>query len=135
MGAIREQKLLGSLLSENALQGLRKPSRYHYPDLLLFVGVFFFWEQEVAKKGRLPVVNFAAGGIATPADAALMMQLGVDGEGENRHPIALPSMRPLHQIDTSLHTPWIALFLPEVIVNASPYEYSRCALLPVCYFG
>ena len=34
---------------------------------------------EVAKLGRLPVVNFAAGGIATPADAALMMQLGVDG--------------------------------------------------------
>jgi len=31
------------------------------------------------KLGRLPVVNFAAGGIATPADAALMMQLGVDG--------------------------------------------------------
>ncbi len=34
---------------------------------------------EVRKLGRLPVVNFAAGGIATPADAALMMQLGVDG--------------------------------------------------------
>ena len=34
---------------------------------------------EVAQTGRLPVVNFAAGGIATPADAALMMQLGVDG--------------------------------------------------------
>ena len=34
---------------------------------------------EVARTGRLPVVNFAAGGIATPADAALMMQLGVDG--------------------------------------------------------
>jgi len=33
----------------------------------------------VAEQGRLPVVNFAAGGIATPADAALMMQLGVDG--------------------------------------------------------
>jgi pyridoxal 5'-phosphate synthase pdxS subunit len=33
----------------------------------------------VAEKGRLPVVNFAAGGIATPADAALMMQLGVEG--------------------------------------------------------
>lgn len=33
----------------------------------------------VRKKGRLPVVNFAAGGIATPADAALMMQLGCDG--------------------------------------------------------
>jgi len=35
--------------------------------------------QQVKKLGRLPVVNFAAGGVATPADAALMMQLGVDG--------------------------------------------------------
>jgi pyridoxal 5'-phosphate synthase pdxS subunit len=35
--------------------------------------------RDVAAEGRLPVVNFAAGGIATPADAALMMQLGVDG--------------------------------------------------------
>ena len=35
--------------------------------------------KETAKLGRLPVVNFAAGGIATPADAALMMQLGCDG--------------------------------------------------------
>jgi pyridoxal 5'-phosphate synthase pdxS subunit len=34
---------------------------------------------ETAKLGRLPVVNFAAGGVATPADAALMMQLGMDG--------------------------------------------------------
>lgn len=34
---------------------------------------------KVAEQGRLPVVNFAAGGIATPADAALMMQLGCDG--------------------------------------------------------
>jgi len=34
---------------------------------------------QVSQLGRLPVVNFAAGGIATPADAALMMQLGVDG--------------------------------------------------------
>lgn len=35
--------------------------------------------KDTAKLGRLPVVNFAAGGIATPADAALMMQLGCDG--------------------------------------------------------
>lgn len=35
--------------------------------------------KQIAELGRLPVVNFAAGGIATPADAALMMQLGVDG--------------------------------------------------------
>ncbi len=34
---------------------------------------------DTRKLGRLPVVNFAAGGIATPADAALLMQLGVDG--------------------------------------------------------
>jgi len=34
---------------------------------------------EVAQTGRLPVVNFSAGGIATPADAALMMQLGAEG--------------------------------------------------------
>jgi pyridoxal 5'-phosphate synthase pdxS subunit len=34
---------------------------------------------DVANSGKLPVVNFAAGGIATPADAALMMQLGCDG--------------------------------------------------------
>jgi len=34
---------------------------------------------EIANTGKLPVVNFAAGGIATPADAALMMQLGADG--------------------------------------------------------
>src|SRR5574337_1254554 len=35
--------------------------------------------EETRRLGRLPVVNFAAGGIATPADAALMMQLGCDG--------------------------------------------------------
>merc|ERR1711937_848139 len=35
--------------------------------------------QAVKKEGKLPVVNFAAGGVATPADAALCMQLGVDG--------------------------------------------------------
>ena len=35
--------------------------------------------EEIKEKGRLPVVNFAAGGIATPADAALMMLLGSDG--------------------------------------------------------
>ena len=35
--------------------------------------------EEIKDKGKLPVVNFAAGGIATPADAALMMQLGCDG--------------------------------------------------------
>ncbi len=43
------------------------------------LGAPFELLQEVAESGKLPVVNFAAGGIATPADAALMMQLGADG--------------------------------------------------------
>lgn len=48
----------------------KKAAEYRVPVELL---------QTVKKLGRLPVVNFAAGGIATPADAALCMQLGVDG--------------------------------------------------------
>ncbi len=43
------------------------------------IGAPFDLVRETKELGRLPVVNFAAGGIATPADAALMMQLGVDG--------------------------------------------------------
>lgn len=43
------------------------------------LGAPFHLIEETRRLGRLPVVNFAAGGIATPADAALMMQLGVDG--------------------------------------------------------
>jgi pyridoxal 5'-phosphate synthase pdxS subunit len=58
------------------LQGLR-------PEELMRVakemGAPYDLVRSVAETGSLPVVNFAAGGIATPADAALMMQLGVDG--------------------------------------------------------
>ncbi len=43
------------------------------------MGAPFELVQEVHNTGKLPVVNFAAGGVATPADAALMMQLGADG--------------------------------------------------------
>jgi pyridoxal 5'-phosphate synthase pdxS subunit len=43
------------------------------------LGAPFELVAEVHKAGKLPVVNFAAGGVATPADAALMMQLGADG--------------------------------------------------------
>ena len=43
------------------------------------MGAPFELVDEVHKTGKLPVVNFAAGGVATPADAALMMQLGADG--------------------------------------------------------
>ena len=43
------------------------------------MGAPFPLVEEIHKTGKLPVVNFAAGGVATPADAALMMQLGADG--------------------------------------------------------
>lgn len=43
------------------------------------IGAPYELVKQTKELGRLPVVNFAAGGIATPADAALMMQLGVDG--------------------------------------------------------
>ena len=43
------------------------------------LGAPFELVEEVHKTGKLPVVNFAAGGVATPADAALMMQLGAEG--------------------------------------------------------
>src|SRR5437867_2658605 len=42
------------------------------------LGAPFELVKEVAKSGKLPVPNFAAGGIATPADASLMMQLGAE---------------------------------------------------------
>lgn len=43
------------------------------------IGAPYELVKETKELGRMPVVNFAAGGIATPADAALMMQIGVDG--------------------------------------------------------
>ena len=63
----REMAELGVLGSEE-LMSAAKEHRAPY-DLI----------KEVAKTGKLPVVNFSAGGIATPADAALMMQLGAEG--------------------------------------------------------
>ena len=43
------------------------------------IGAPFELVKQIKQLGKLPVVNFAAGGVATPADAALMMQLGADG--------------------------------------------------------
>lgn len=57
-------------------QSLSQDERYAYArDLQAPVELV----QETARLGHLPVINFAAGGVATPADAALMMQLGLDG--------------------------------------------------------
>jgi pyridoxal 5'-phosphate synthase pdxS subunit len=58
------------------LQGMNRAELVHEAKL---IGAPVELLAECQRLGRLPVVNFAAGGIATPADAALMMQLGVDG--------------------------------------------------------
>ncbi|KIH89779.1 pyridoxine biosynthesis protein [Sporothrix brasiliensis 5110] len=60
-----------SVLKQSGESGIRALARELGCDATLL--------RETAELGRLPVVNFAAGGIATPADAALMMQLGCDG--------------------------------------------------------
>jgi pyridoxal 5'-phosphate synthase pdxS subunit len=61
--------------------------------------------KETAALGRLPVVNFAAGGIATPADAALCMQLGVDGVfvGSGIFKSADPAKRAKAIVDATAH--------------------------------
>jgi len=69
----KERTVLGEIGSLQA-----KPDE----ELMAFaksIGAPFELVLQAKELGRLPVVNFAAGGIATPADAALMMQLGVDG--------------------------------------------------------
>lgn len=60
---------------------------------------------QTARLGRLPVVNFAAGGIATPADAALCMQLGVDGVfvGSGIFKSANPARRAKAIVDSVAH--------------------------------
>ena len=64
------------------MDGIRKLANMPQGELMAAakeMGAPFELVAEVHNTGKLPVVNFAAGGIATPADAALMMQLGVDG--------------------------------------------------------
>jgi pyridoxal 5'-phosphate synthase pdxS subunit len=68
--------------ARSVLGEIRRLSAMREDEMMTFakeVGAPYELVKETAELGRLPVVNFAAGGIATPADAALMMQLGVDG--------------------------------------------------------
>jgi len=66
-----------------AVQGeIRRLTAMRPDELMAYakdIGAPYELVKETAEKGRLPVVNFAAGGVATPADAAMMMQLGMDG--------------------------------------------------------
>jgi pyridoxal 5'-phosphate synthase pdxS subunit len=68
--------------ARSVLGEIRKLQTMAPEELMAFakeIGAPYELVVETKELGRLPVVNFAAGGIATPADAALMMQLGVDG--------------------------------------------------------
>jgi len=72
--AVRHQRAVGS--------AIRRASVMNDEELYAFakeIGAPYHLLKETARLKRLPVVSFAAGGIATPADAALMMQLGCDG--------------------------------------------------------
>ncbi|GAI31543.1 unnamed protein product, partial [marine sediment metagenome] len=64
------------------MDGIRRIQKTPQEELMALakeIGAPFELVAELKKTARLPVVNFAAGGIATPADAALMMQLGAEG--------------------------------------------------------
>jgi pyridoxal 5'-phosphate synthase pdxS subunit len=68
--------------ARSVLGAIRQLQNMPVEELMAFaksIGAPYELVKETRDLGRLPVVNFAAGGIATPADAALMMQLGVDG--------------------------------------------------------
>ncbi|WP_220483243.1 pyridoxal 5'-phosphate synthase lyase subunit PdxS [Paenibacillus thiaminolyticus] len=72
--AVRHMRFINSQIRK--VQNLSKDELYAEAKNL---GVSFELLLEVHENGKLPVVNFAAGGVATPADAALMMHLGADG--------------------------------------------------------
>ncbi|WP_374020898.1 pyridoxal 5'-phosphate synthase lyase subunit PdxS [Paenibacillus thiaminolyticus] len=72
--AVRHMRFINSQIRK--VQNLSKDELYAEAKNL---GVSYELLLEVNENGKLPVVNFAAGGIATPADAALMMHLGADG--------------------------------------------------------
>src|SRR5690606_3154419 len=72
--AVRHLRTINKEISR--IQSLRKDESYVLQKEL---GVSLDLIYYIHERGKLPVVNFAAGGVATPADAALMMQLGADG--------------------------------------------------------
>ncbi len=72
--AVRHQRTI--------MEAVRSLKGMEYQEMAMFardIEAPFDLVQEVAELQRLPVINFAAGGIATPADAAMMMQMGTDG--------------------------------------------------------
>ena len=72
--AVRHMRLINQQIRR--IQNMRDDEMFHAAKELQ---VPYALVREVNENGRLPVVNFAAGGVATPADASLMMQLGAEG--------------------------------------------------------
>lgn len=72
--AVRHMRMMNSAIAK--IKGMREDELFEEAKRLQ---VPYELVQYVHENGRLPVVNFAAGGVATPADAALMMQLGAEG--------------------------------------------------------
>jgi pyridoxal 5'-phosphate synthase pdxS subunit len=72
--AVRHMRIITGQVRR--IQNLSKDELFHEAKVL---GVAYDLLLDVHNTGRLPVVNFAAGGVATPSDAALMMHLGADG--------------------------------------------------------
>ena len=82
------------------------------------IGAPYALVKETKDLGRLPAVNFAAGGIATPADAALMMQIGVDGVfvGSGIFKSADPAPRAKAIVEATTH-----YNNPEILARVSEY--------------
>ena len=72
--AVRHMRMMNSEIAK--IKGMREDDLFEAAKELR---VPYQLVQYVHENGKLPVVNFAAGGVATPADAALMMQLGAEG--------------------------------------------------------
>ena len=72
--AVRHMRMMNSEIAK--IKGMREDELF---DAAKELRVPYQLVQYVHENGKLPVVNFAAGGVATPADAALMMQLGAEG--------------------------------------------------------
>jgi pyridoxal 5'-phosphate synthase pdxS subunit len=90
LGEIRKLQVMG----EDELMSLAKQ-----------IGAPFELIKETKALGKLPVVNFAAGGLATPADAALMMQLGMDGVfvGSGIFKSSIPEKRAKAIVEATTH--------------------------------
>ena len=90
LGEIRKLQVMG----EDELMSLAKQ-----------IGAPFELVKETKTLGKLPVVNFAAGGLATPADAALMMQLGMDGVfvGSGIFKSSIPEKRARAIVEATTH--------------------------------